>query len=93
MKIGISITIKIEICYEALAGPLLPSRPVSFPENLRIPTRYPWGIWGPTDSPLRVGLYRLAPSQVFASPQLRWAKGSGLLFLQCIVDESRKNIH
>ena len=62
MKIGIFITLKIEKCYEALAGPPLPPRPVSFPENLPISTRYPWGIWGPTDSPLRVGLYLKLPT-------------------------------
>ena len=56
MKIGIIIAIKIEKCYEALPVPPLPPRPVSIPENLPISTRYPWGIWGTTDSPLRVGL-------------------------------------
>ena len=57
MKIGIFIPFKIEICYEALVGHPLPPSPVSFPENSPISTRYAWGIWGPTDSPLRLGLY------------------------------------
>ena len=30
MKIGISLTLKIEKCYETFAGPLLPPRPVIF---------------------------------------------------------------
>ena len=57
MKIGMFITLKIEKCHEALVVPLLPPRSVSFPETLPISTLYPWGLWGPTDSPLRVGLY------------------------------------
>ena len=57
MKIKKFITLKIEKCYETLAGPSLPHRPVSFPENLPISTRYLWGNRGHTDSPLRVGLY------------------------------------
>ena len=56
MKINILQILQIGKCYEALAGPPLPPRPVSFPENLPISTRYPWGIWGPMDSPLHVGL-------------------------------------
>ena len=57
MKIDIFITLKIEKCYEALACPPLPPRPITFPENLPISTHYPWGKRGPMDSPLRVGLY------------------------------------